>query len=251
MPHPVDKHVGEKLKQMRNLKRISQTELARELNTSFQQIQKYEVGSNRIAASRLYDLATILGVPTDYFFAGLEQPSRTSTKTSDNSAKEISETSSSQIRTGIREVYPDLQDRLAYMVQLVLEEQSKFAILPIPNEPDALSEYRREEEFLHTLKVGLISVHQDLPPLSNEIVSEAEAKQIQDQLVKLAKLANTAVTYLDGDKGTYGGLYKIGLISAVAALLSTIPGVNFVTGAALPTLIFGAQTVRLKVSKDD
>lgn len=71
MSHPVDVHVGRRLKQIRTLRRMSQTDVARKLNLSFQQIQKYEIGSNRIAASRLYELSTVLGVPTSYFFEGL------------------------------------------------------------------------------------------------------------------------------------------------------------------------------------
>lgn len=72
MSHPVDVHVGRKLKQIRTMRRLSQTDVARELDLSFQQIQKYEIGSNRIAASRLYDLSRILDVPTSYFFDGLD-----------------------------------------------------------------------------------------------------------------------------------------------------------------------------------
>lgn len=71
MSHPVDVHVGKKLKQARTLRRFSQTDVAQQLGLSFQQIQKYEIGSNRIAASRLFELAQILEVPTAYFFEGL------------------------------------------------------------------------------------------------------------------------------------------------------------------------------------
>ncbi|MBD3665935.1 helix-turn-helix domain-containing protein [Sulfitobacter aestuariivivens] len=71
MSHPVDIHVGRKLKQIRTLRRFSQTDVARKLNLSFQQIQKYEIGSNRVAASRLFELAQILDVPPSYFFDGL------------------------------------------------------------------------------------------------------------------------------------------------------------------------------------
>lgn len=72
MSHPVDVHVGRKLKQIRTMRRLSQTDVAKELDLSFQQIQKYEIGSNRIAASRLYELSRILDVPTSYFFEGLD-----------------------------------------------------------------------------------------------------------------------------------------------------------------------------------
>lgn len=71
MSHPVDIHVGRKIKQIRTLRRLSQTDVARKLDLSFQQIQKYEIGSNRVAASRLFELAQILEVPTSFFFEGL------------------------------------------------------------------------------------------------------------------------------------------------------------------------------------
>lgn len=71
MSHPVDIHVGKRLKQIRTLRRMSQTDVAKRLNLSFQQIQKYEIGSNRVAASRLFELSRILDVPTSYFFEGL------------------------------------------------------------------------------------------------------------------------------------------------------------------------------------
>ena len=71
MSHPVDVHVGKRLKQIRTLRRMSQTDVAKRLDLSFQQIQKYEIGSNRIAASRLFELSRILDVPTSYFFEGI------------------------------------------------------------------------------------------------------------------------------------------------------------------------------------
>jgi len=73
MSHPVDVHVGMKIKQMRTMRRLSQTDVAQQLNLSFQQIQKYEIGSNRVAASRLYELSKIFGIPTSYFFEGLNE----------------------------------------------------------------------------------------------------------------------------------------------------------------------------------
>ncbi len=77
MSHPVDLHVGRKLKQIRTLRRLSQTDVARKLNLSFQQIQKYEIGSNRVAASRLFELAQILDVPPSFFFEGLHDNENT------------------------------------------------------------------------------------------------------------------------------------------------------------------------------
>ena len=73
MPHPVGVHVGKRLKLVRTLRKMSQTDVAKRLNLYFQQIQEYEIGSNRIAASRLFELAKILEVPTSYFFEGLDE----------------------------------------------------------------------------------------------------------------------------------------------------------------------------------
>lgn len=73
MAHPVDVHVGSKLKEIRTMQRLSQTDVAQRLGLSFQQVQKYEIGSNRIAASRLFELAQIFDVSPSYFFEGLEE----------------------------------------------------------------------------------------------------------------------------------------------------------------------------------
>lgn len=70
-PDPVDVHVGHRLRQRRTLLGMSQEKLANAFGVSFQQIQKYERGANRISASRLHLLTNILDVPITYFFDGL------------------------------------------------------------------------------------------------------------------------------------------------------------------------------------
>ena len=70
--HPVDKYVGAKLKARRNLLGLSQDDLAQEVDLTYQQIQKYENGSNRIGASRLFEFSKILSVAVSYFFDGLD-----------------------------------------------------------------------------------------------------------------------------------------------------------------------------------
>ncbi|HEY6334867.1 MAG TPA: helix-turn-helix transcriptional regulator [Alphaproteobacteria bacterium] len=67
----VDKHVGRRLRVRRTMLGMSQTELANSVSITFQQVQKYERGSNRIGASRLYQFAQVLSVPPGYFFEGL------------------------------------------------------------------------------------------------------------------------------------------------------------------------------------
>ncbi len=67
-PDPVDIHVGSRIRTRRILLGQSQENIASQLGISFQQLQKYESGANRISASRLYDVAYVLDVPVAYFF---------------------------------------------------------------------------------------------------------------------------------------------------------------------------------------
>lgn len=71
--HPVDVHVGKQLKKRRVFLGMTQTNVAATLEISFQQIQKYELGPNRISASKLFELAEMLNVPVSYFFEGLDE----------------------------------------------------------------------------------------------------------------------------------------------------------------------------------
>lgn len=65
---PIDEHVGSRICARRKLLQLSQKELADQLGITFQQVQKYEKGVNRIGAGRLYSIANILGVDIDYFY---------------------------------------------------------------------------------------------------------------------------------------------------------------------------------------
>ncbi len=65
---PVDVHVGARVRQRRTLLGMSQTILGKALGVSFQQVQKYENGTNRVSASRLYDLSRVLDVSIEHFF---------------------------------------------------------------------------------------------------------------------------------------------------------------------------------------
>ena len=75
-PHKADLHVGQRLKLRRTLLGLSQGELGRRVGLTFQQIQKYERGINRIGASRLVELATALAVNPGWFFDGMPAPRR-------------------------------------------------------------------------------------------------------------------------------------------------------------------------------
>src|ERR1700733_557037 len=76
--NPIDVHVGSRVRFRRMLLGMSQEKLGEKLGLTFQQVQKYEKGINRIGASRLFDLAQVLGVPVQFFYeevpAGEPQP---------------------------------------------------------------------------------------------------------------------------------------------------------------------------------
>ena len=72
MPHPVDIHVGKQLRMRRTILGLSQEAIGNVIGVTFQQVQKYERGVNRMGSSRLFDFAKCLSVPVSYFFEGLQ-----------------------------------------------------------------------------------------------------------------------------------------------------------------------------------
>ncbi|MEN3402286.1 helix-turn-helix domain-containing protein [Brucella melitensis] len=67
-PNPIDMHVGSRIRLRRNMLGLSQEKLGENLSITFQQIQKYEKGTNRVGASRLQAISSILNVPVSFFF---------------------------------------------------------------------------------------------------------------------------------------------------------------------------------------
>jgi len=72
-PNPIDKHVGSRVRMRRMMLAMSQEKLGDALGLTFQQVQKYEKGTNRIGASRLQQISSILQVPVSFFFEGASQ----------------------------------------------------------------------------------------------------------------------------------------------------------------------------------
>ena len=73
-PNPIDKHVGSRVRMRRMMLGMSQEKLGAALDLTFQQVQKYEKGTNRIGASRLQQISLILQVPVSFFFEGAPAP---------------------------------------------------------------------------------------------------------------------------------------------------------------------------------
>ncbi len=73
-PLPLDVHIGSRIRFKRKAYNVTQQKLAKELNITFQQVQKYESGTNRVSASRLFQIAQTLNVPIKYFFEEWDPP---------------------------------------------------------------------------------------------------------------------------------------------------------------------------------
>lgn len=84
IPDNVDKHVGKQLRNRRTLMGLSQESLADAVGVTFQQVQKYERGTNRISASRLYSFSKILDVSIDFFYDGMDSSSKKALGMADN-----------------------------------------------------------------------------------------------------------------------------------------------------------------------
>ncbi len=111
-PRPVDVHVGGRVKAGRTLIGMTQTKLGKHVGVTFQQIQKYENGMNRIAASRLWRFSLILGQPISWFFEGIGEPKR---KGDDLVAKR----ETLQLVRYFSACDPDVQKHLAAMINAV------------------------------------------------------------------------------------------------------------------------------------
>jgi len=106
--HPVDVYVGARLRIRRKVMGLSQTQVADALGITFQQIQKYERGSNRISASKLYDAARLLQAPVSYFFDGLDE---TDSGLDDGIIQRMTQFVSTPEGMELATIFPRLEDR--------------------------------------------------------------------------------------------------------------------------------------------
>ena len=116
----VDTHVGVKLRQARTLKKLSQTQLGEAVGLTFQQIQKYEKGSNRISASRLWKFSWILELPVSYFFEGLESGTRLTANDT-----EVAETNRRKSMEMVRNFHSIKNERTREAAYQLIKEMAK------------------------------------------------------------------------------------------------------------------------------
>lgn len=124
VPDPIDTHVGQRLKARRVGLRISQSQIGKALDVTFQQIQKYENGANRVGASNLYKLAQALNVDVSYFFE--DMPSATKMKAlSDQPASEFEHDPMTQpesiklVHNYVRITSPGVRSRVFQLVKSI------------------------------------------------------------------------------------------------------------------------------------
>ncbi len=130
-PHHVDVHVGKRLRLRRTILGMSQEAIARVIGITFQQIQKYERGVNRMSSSRLYDFAKAMNVPVSYFFDGLEQTGATpafSGMMEETAAFEHEDLTSREtmelMRAYTKVKEPALRKRIVDLIKAISEEQT-------------------------------------------------------------------------------------------------------------------------------
>lgn len=123
-PNPIDIHVGGRVRLRRMMVGMSQERLGEQLGITFQQIQKYEKGTNRIGASRLQNIASVLTVPVSFFFEGAPgQSDASGTETRDGAGQVVDFLSSSEglqlNRAFVRIADPRLRRRIIDLVRAV------------------------------------------------------------------------------------------------------------------------------------
>ncbi len=127
IPNPVDVHVGARLRLRRTLLGMNQTKLGDALGVTFQQVQKYENGTNRISASRLFALSRLLDVPVEYFFD--EMPAQGGGKTKEPPSYELDPIATRETMELVRAYYkitdPEIRKHLFAMTKTLGAATSK------------------------------------------------------------------------------------------------------------------------------
>ena len=130
MPNPIDVHVGNRIRMRRMLIGMSQEKLGERLGLTFQQVQKYEKGTNRVSASRLFHVAHVLGVPVQFFYedlpAGVEDDSALGFAESTEQAvitNFLNSTEGLQLNRAFHQISdPDVRRRVVDLVKSIAKE---------------------------------------------------------------------------------------------------------------------------------
>ena len=120
-PNPTDQHVGARIRMQRMVRGLSQTELGNAVGVTFQQMQKYEKGANRVSASRLHQLANVLEVAPDFFFE--ETQTKKAGSSGSNETTLIDEFISSRDGIALSHAFTKISDaRIGRSIVLLVEQ---------------------------------------------------------------------------------------------------------------------------------
>ena len=127
-PEEVDMHVGARIRLRRRFLGLTQQQLAEQLGLTFQQVQKYERGSNRVSASKLYEIARALQTPVPYFFEGLNDTGRSEADEARGAEQSIREFLMTAEGQELASLYPQiaavrLRRQVLELVRTIAEEE--------------------------------------------------------------------------------------------------------------------------------
>lgn len=105
----IDRQIGSRIKLQRKKLNMSQFSLSYDLNISFQQLQKYESGKNRVSASRIYEISKILKVPLNFFFEGLDKENAESTASGLETSDIMDKIKNQQVKDKILSLLKELE----------------------------------------------------------------------------------------------------------------------------------------------
>jgi transcriptional regulator with XRE-family HTH domain len=130
VPNPIDKHVGSRVRMRRMMLSMSQEKLGDALHLTFQQVQKYEKGTNRIGASRLQQISHILQVPVSFFFDGAPAPENMGGMAEAPSPEYVADFLSSSDGLALTKAFmrikqPKVRRRIVELVQAMAEESGE------------------------------------------------------------------------------------------------------------------------------
>lgn len=109
-PNRIDQHVGSRVRMLRKYLGISQGALAGEIDLTFQQVQKYERGTNRISASKLYEIGKVLRKPAGYFFEGFDDPDTATSQGMSESERSVQSFLYTSEGIALAEAFPRIQN---------------------------------------------------------------------------------------------------------------------------------------------
>lgn len=124
--NPVDNYVGLRVRTRRKAINMSQQELAKAIALTFQQVQKYERGLNRISASKLYEISVALGVPVAFFFDGYAPDGTIKVEDDDSSMEMLATPEGQKMATNFQKIRSKtLREKLADMVEALVNPKDK------------------------------------------------------------------------------------------------------------------------------